>query len=113
MKYYQNRNTEEIIGVENTRELITHSTEQSLSLGFKGYSCEVVYDMICPNKLLGNGIKTYCITHSFLKENYKRIKIEIALNKYPRFKQYRHKDLLEEGKKLNIDTLNVLKKQTF
>lgn len=113
MKYYQNKTSKEIIGVENMRELITHPTEQSESLGYKGYSYKVIYDMICPNKILGNGIKTYCVTHSFLRENYKRINRKIALEKYPVFKQYRHKDLVEEGEKLGIDTLEVLHKQTF
>lgn len=113
MKFYQNKVSKEIIGVENMRQLITHPTKQSEDLGYKGYSYKVIYDMICPNYILGSGITTYCITHSYLRENYKRIRREIALEKYPEFKQYRHKDLVEEGRKLNIDTLEILHKQTF
>lgn len=110
MKYYQNKTTGEIIGVENMREVITHPTPQSIALGYKGYSYEVVYDMICPNKILGNGIVTYCITYSYLKENYKRIKREIALAKYPDFKQFRHADLPNGTSE---ERLEVIRNQTF
>jgi len=110
MKYYQNKTTGEIIGVENMRELITHPTPNSIRLGFKGYSYNVIYDMICPNRLLGNGIVTFCITHSYLKENYKRIKFEIALAKYPEFRQYRHADLPNGTQE---ERLAVLNSQTF
>lgn len=113
MKYYQNKVTEEIIGVENMRQLITHPTPKSEELGYRGYSYKVIYDMVHPNRILGNGIDTYCITHSYLKENYKRISKKIAIAKYPQFKQYRHVDLVLEAKKLNIPTIDVLHKQTF
>ena len=65
----------------------------TIKLGRFDHSYTVVYDMICPNKILGNGIVSYCITHSYLQHNYKRIKKEIALTKYPQFEQYRHKHL--------------------
>ena len=110
MKYYQNKTTGEIIGVENMRELITHPTPTSINLGYKNYSYMVIYDMICPNHILGNGIKTFCITYSYLKQNYKRIKNSIAMEKYPNFKQYRHADI-PNGTEL--ERLNVLKSQTF
>lgn len=113
MKYYQNKQTNEIIGITNMRELITHPTEQSIRAGFKGYSYKVIYDMVCPNKFLGNGIVTYNITHGYLSTNYKRIKMQIALDKYPKFNQYRHSDLIREGKKLGIDTLEILHNQKF
>jgi hypothetical protein len=113
MKFYINKQTNNIIGITNMREVITHPTEKSLELGFKGYSYEVVYDMICPNVLLGNGIVSFCITHTYLTKNYKRIKREIALSKYPIFKQYSHCDLIEEGKERNIDTLKILNEQRF
>lgn len=110
MKFYQNKITQEIIGVENMRELILHPTETSIKAGFKGYSYQVIYDMICPNKILGNGIVTFCITNSYLKENYKRIKREIAITKYPDFKQYRHSDLPNGTSE---ERLAVIKSQTF
>lgn len=110
MKYYQNIVTGEIIGVENMRELITHPTPTSNSLGYKNHSYQVIYDMICPNHILGNGIKTFCITYSYLKQNYKRINAEIALSKYPNFKQYRHEDILQGTQE---ERLAVLSKQTF
>jgi hypothetical protein len=113
MKYYQNKTTGEIIGVENMRQLITHPTEQSTKLGFIDHSYMVVYDMICPNNLLGNGIKSYSITHSYLKTNYKRIKMEIAFKKHPNFRQYRFDDLQKESALKGIPTLDVLHKQRF
>lgn len=113
MKYYQNKTTGEIIGTQNMREVISHPTEQSLKLGFKGYSYEVVYDMICPNKILGNGIVSFCITHSYLRTNYKRIRREIALKKHPVFKQYRHEDLMKEAKETKKESLQILHEQTF
>jgi len=110
MKYYQNKTTNEIIGVDNMREVISHPTELSIKCGRKTYSYEVVYDMICPNHILGNGITSFCITYSFLKENYKRIKREIALNKYPEFKQYRHENIPNGTTE---ERLAVLGSQTF
>lgn len=113
MKYYINKTTGNIIGVTNMRQLITHPTEQSTNLGYIGYSYQVVYDMVCPNVLLGNGITSFCISHTYLTKNYKRIKREIALEKYPEFNQYQHKDLVKEGKERNIDTLEILHEQVF
>ncbi|MFK5981500.1 MAG: hypothetical protein QM499_01200 [Flavobacteriaceae bacterium] len=113
MKYYINKTSKEIIGIENMRELITHPTENSERLGFKGYSYKVIYDMICPNRLLGNGITTFSITHSFLTANYKRTNKKVALTTYPEFKQYRHANLMEESKVLKIDSLKILQAQTF
>lgn len=113
MKYYQNKITGEIIGIENMREVIKHPTEKSIALGFKDYSYEVVYDMICPNNILGEGIVSYCITWSYLNTNYKRIRREIALEKHPNFKQYRHKDMVKEAKERGITGLEVLQQQTF
>lgn len=110
MKFYRNKTTGEIIGVENMRQVIQHPTENSIALGYKGYSYEVVYDMICPNHLLGNGIVSYCITNAYLKDNYKRIKREIALEKYPDFKQYRHADLPNGTPE---ERLEVIRNQTF
>ena len=110
MNFYQNKKTGEIIGIENMREVIDHPTETSLSLGYKGYSYTVVYDMICPNNLLGNGITSYCITRSFLLSNYKRIKREIALAKYPEFKQYRYENLPNGTQE---EKLSVIMSQTF
>lgn len=110
MKFYQNKSSGEIIGVENMRELITHPTPQSTALGYKGYSYKVIYDMICPNKILGNGIVTFCITNSYLKENYKRIKREIALEKYPDFKQFRHANLPNGTSE---ERLAIIQDQTF
>lgn len=110
MKFYQNKITNEIVGIENMREVISHPTEQSIKCGRKDYSYEVVYDMICPNKILGNGITSFCITYSFLRQNYKRIKREIALNKHPEFKQYRHEDIPNGTTE---ERLAVLSSQTF
>lgn len=113
MKYYQNKTTGEIIGTSNMREVIKHPTEQSIKMGFRGYSYEVVYDMICPNNILGEGIVSYCITWSYLNTNYKRIRREIALEKYPEFKQYRHSDMVAEAEAKGVDGIEVLNKQTF
>jgi hypothetical protein len=110
MKYYQNKTTNEIIGVENMRQVITHETEGSIKSGFKGYSYMVVYDMVCPNHILSNGIKSFCIHHTFLTKNYKRIKAEIALSKYPEFKQYLHNDIPNVATE---ERLNILRLQTF
>lgn len=113
MKFYENKTTSEIIGVENMRELITHPTESSQKLGFDNYSYQVIYDMICPNKILGNGINTFCITNSYLKANYVRINAKIALARYPVFKQYRHSDLQPESEKCGLTTLEIIHNQTF
>jgi hypothetical protein len=113
MKFYQNKKTGEIIGVENMRELITHPTEQSEKAGFTGYSYMVIYDMICPNKLLGAGIETFCISHSYLTANYKRISEKTAVQKYPGFRQYRHHDLIFESEKNGIESIEIIRKQTF
>ena len=113
MKFYQNKITKQIIGIKNMRELLTHPTDMSIKLGFKDYSYKVIYDAIYPNKLLGNGIVSFAIEHTFLTKNYKRIKKEIALNKYPNFKQYDYEDLVKEAKKKKISKLEVLKQQTI
>ena len=113
MKYYQNKKTGEIIGVSNMREVISSPTEQTNKLGFKDYSYQVVYDMICPNKILGNGITSFCITYRFLSDNYKRINKKIALDKYPDFEQYRHKHLLKEVEQTGLSSIDILHKQTF
>ena len=113
MKYYQNKTTGEIIGTTNMREVISHPTEQSIKSGRTYYSYEVVYDMICPNMILGEGIVSYCITWSYLNTNYKRIRREIALEKHPNFKQYRHSDMVEEAKQKGVTGLEILHAQTF
>ena len=113
MKYYQNKTTGEIIGICNMRDLISHPTEKSEKAGYNGYSYQVIYDMVCPNKLLGNGIVSYCITHSYLSENYKRINKKTALSKYPEFKQYKYSDLIDESEKTGVAKLDILQKQTF
>ena len=113
MKFYQNKTTGEIIGVENMRHLITHPTEISDKLGFKNHSYMIVYDMICPNNLLGRGITSFAIHHTYLTKNYKRIKREIALEKYPDFRQYNFEDLQKEAKEKNVKTIDILKAQQF
>jgi hypothetical protein len=113
MKFYKNIRNGEIIGVMNMRELISSPNENSIALGFKGYSRMTIYDVIHPNKMLGNGIVSFCITNSFLRENYIRVSKEIALSKYPIFKQYRHSDLVNESKERGIDSLNILMEQKF
>lgn len=113
MKYYQNKTTGEIIGIENMREVIDHPTEQDIKLGYENHSYTVVYDMICPNHILGNGIDTFCVTHSYLTTNYRRIKKEIALTKYPNFKQYRYKDLQIEKEKPDWKELKFYTNKIF
>jgi hypothetical protein len=113
MKYYQNKTTGEIIGITNMREVISHPTEQSIKSGRTTFSYEVVYDMICPNMILVEGIVSYCVTWDYLRKNYKRIKREIALRKHPNFKQYRHSDMVKEAKERGITGLEVLQQQTF
>lgn len=113
MKYYQHKETGEIIGVQNMRHLITHPTTKSESLGYKGYSYAVVYDMICPNSLLPNGLTSFSIQHTFLTKNYKRIRKEIALAKYPDFRQYVYSDLERESQEKNIPKLDILKAQMY
>jgi hypothetical protein len=113
MKYYQNKETSEIIGVENMREVISFPNQQSMNLGYKGYSYEVVYDMICPNKILSNGITSFCVTHAFLITCYKRINKKLALSKYPEFKQYSYEDLVKESDASGLGGYEILKKQRF
>lgn len=113
MKYYQNKKTGEIIGVENMRDVIDKPTEAQTKIGYIGYSYSVVYDMICPNKLLANGLKSFCISYRQLVFNYKRIKKEIALSKYPDFHQYNYDDLQKEAITKNCTTLEIIQKQTF
>lgn len=113
MKYYQNKTTGEIIGVENMREVIKSPTKQGDKLGYKGYSYAIVYDMICPNRLIGNGITSFCISHLHLIGNYKRINKNIALSKYPDFKQYGYEDLKKEAERLKCSTLEIIQSQTF
>ena len=113
MKYYQNKETSEIIGITNMREVISLPTMRSATMGYVNHSYQVVYDMICPNKILGNGITSFCITHKFLSACYKRINKKLALNKYPEFEQYRHSHLLKESRATGVDSLKLLQKQTF
>jgi hypothetical protein len=113
MKYYQNINTNEIIGIHNMREVIMEPNNNSIKSGYKDYSYSVVYDMVCPNRLIPNGIDSFCIEHVFLIKNYKRIKRELALEKYPLFKQYDYNDLKNEAEILNVSKLDIIKKQTF
>ena len=113
MKYYQNKTTGEIIGVENLRELLSFPTEQSISLGFKGYSRQSIVDVIMPNKILGQGIDTFSMSCTFLKENYKRISKKIALAKYPDFHQYRFEDLQFEKKIKEKTGIEILMNQTI
>lgn len=113
IKYYINKTTGNIIGITNMRQLITHPTENSIILGYVGYSYQIIYDMICPNVLLGNGIKSFTISNIYLTKNYKRIKREIALTKHPEFKQYVYSDLVKESEDRNIDKLEILHEQVF
>jgi len=101
IKYYQNKTTGEIIGVENMRVLITHPKNTTES-----YTHQTIYDMICPNKILGNGFQTYCIEYSFLHQNYIAIKRTVALEKYPKFKQYRHNDIPDVSMNKRFEILN-------
>lgn len=112
MIFYINKQTNEIIGICGMLDLITSPTEQSIKLGYKGYASQVAYLAIYPNKILGNGILSYAITHKFLRENYKRIRKQLAYERYPNFKQYRHSDMVIEAKKLGVDGIDVLRKQT-
>lgn len=113
MKYYQNKTTNEIIGIENMREVISLPTKNSIKYGFVNHSYEIVYDMICPNVLIQNGVTSFCITYKMLSRNYKRIKASIALEKYPVFKQYSYVEFDAEKKRLGISGFEILKKQTF
>lgn len=113
MKFYQNKNSGEIIGIENMREVIDIPTKQSVNCGYRDYSYHIVYDMICPNRLIPNGINSFCISHSFLTLNYKRINKNIAFSKYPIFKQYDYEDLEKEAIEKNKTTLEIIKQQTF
>lgn len=113
MKYYQNKTTSEIVGIENMREVISFPTPQGVKMGYKDHSYSVVYDMVCPNKILGNGITSFCIAHGYLTANYKRISKKVALLKYPDFEQYRHKHLKGDAEKQGCTTLEVIQKQRF
>jgi hypothetical protein len=113
MKFYQNKTTGEIIGVKEMLELIDHPTELSNRLGFNGYSRKTIYKAILPNKILGNGIDSFCISHTFLLKNYKRIRKEIAFDKYPNFEQYKHRHMVIEAERLGVDGFEVLTKQTI
>jgi hypothetical protein len=113
MRYYRNKVSGEIIGVFNMRELISHSTEQSIKLGYGNYSRQTIYDMICPNILLGAGIASFSIAATYLQNNYKRISAKIALEKYPEFRQYVYEDLVEESNKSGIKKIDILTNQKF
>ncbi len=71
MKYYQNKISGSIIGIHNRREVIDEPTPEQTKIGYIGYSFSVIYDMICPNVLIPNGVKSFCITHTHLTKNYK------------------------------------------
>lgn len=113
MRFYINKQTNEIIGISEMLDLITSPTENSIKLGYRGYSAQTAYLAIYPNKILGNGILSFAITHKFLKENYKRIRRELAYERHHNFKQYRHSDMVIEANKLGVNGIDVLRKQTI
>ena len=113
MKFYQNRTTNEIIGIEEMMDLLSHPTEQSIRLGFKGYKRSTIYKAIFPNKLLANGIVSFAIEHTFLTKNYKRINKNLVFEKYPIFKQYDYTDLTKEAENRGIEKIDVLREQTI
>jgi len=113
MKYYQNKTTNEIIGIKNMRHVISEPNEAQIKLGYIDHSYSVVYDMICPNHLIGNGFTSFCISYKHLSKSYKRINKKLALSKYPEFRQYGYDDLKKEANKLQCSTLDILKRQTF
>lgn len=106
MKYYQNRTTGEIIGAKNMREVIIEPTEESAKLGWVDYHFMVVADVIHPNKLLGNGIISYCMPVYLIKKWYKRIDKYKALRRYPIFQQYRFDDLSKVSQEERLTILH-------
>ena len=111
MKFYQNKNSGEIIATTMMVELLSPPTESSIKLGFEGYSRQTAYKAIMPNFMLGNGIGSFVITYSLLHSDYKRINKKIALEKYPNFKQYTFEDLINEHKKTGLSRIEILHKQ--
>ena len=116
--YYQNKKTGEfMVSLPHTmRELIDEPTSQSISLGFvvplnnKGFSTKMICDVILPNYCLGNGIVSFSMSYRFIKDNYKRVKKSIVLEKYPDLHQYRFDDI---PKVSQPERLEVLTKQTI
>jgi hypothetical protein len=110
--YYQNRKTGEFMVTVpySTRDLISEPTPESIALGFKGYKTSMVCDVILPNKCLGNGIISFTMSYVFIKNNYKRVKKSIVLEKYPDLHQYRFEDI---PKFTQEERLEILKKQTI
>ena len=111
-RFYQNKKTGEFMVTvpHSMREVLREPTPESISLGFKGYSTIMICDVILPNKCLGNGIVSYSMSYSFIKNNYKRVKKSIVLEKYPDLHQYRFEDI---PKFTQEERLEILKKQTL
>jgi hypothetical protein len=110
MRYYKNKTTGEIIEIHNMRDLIIPLTQKARELGFTQFHYQTIYDVIAPSKILGNGIVSYCIPYTLLREHYKRTNIKEAHAKYPQFVQYRHEHL---PKGTTEERLKVLNEQTF
>ena len=111
MKFYQNKNSGEIIATTMMVELLSPPSDHSKRLGFEGYSRQTAYKAIMPNFMLGSGIGSFVITNSLLNSSYKRINKKIALEKYPNFKQYVFADLEKEHKKTGVSKFDILNKQ--
>ena len=82
MIYYQHKITGEVIAsLNNLRDLIT---------GSNFHDCDVITDVIIPDKVLGQGIICHCMTYPHIRENYKRVSKVKALEICPDFGQWRH-----------------------
>lgn len=111
MRYYENKKTGEIMAsYHNLRDVILPTDNNHIKLGWVDYKIMVVTDVILPNKILGNGIITYCMPYTFIRDNYKRIKKAKAFERYPNLHQYTYQDL---PKTTHDERLEILKKQTL
>lgn len=89
--YYKHNETGEIIlTLGNLRQIKTDITENNPF----GYS--VVTDYISPDKKLGCGVLTFCVSYSHLKKNYTKIKKSEVLKLYSNFKQCFNNDTAKD-----------------
>lgn len=82
MIYYKHNQTGDVIGsLNNLRDLVTGNS-----------TFVTITDVIFPNSVLGSGIICHCMTHTYIRDNYKRISRKMALELCPDFGQWRHVD---------------------
>lgn len=84
MIYYKHNITGEVIAsLNNLRDLVTGN-------GITQFN--TITDVIIPDRVAGNGIICHCMTHTHIRDNYKRISKAKAFEICPDFGQWRHVD---------------------